>query len=483
MKRWRSGFTLIDLMLTIGIIGTLSSIVIAAINPEAQFLAAHDAQRRIMTREFINAVQNYVVTTGSYPGDKVLSSTAMAICRPNIHDASCINLDTLVDDGYLTALPVDVAEDDSNLTGYEIALAEEQPVVTAAYLGVTGSSACEAMFTQGFLVDGNGANGINKDVTKRALSPQVAFAGGTLYVGWQEGQPPQIRVAAYNSNDASPSWSFVDGNGQFGLNKDAGQSAASLELSELNGKLYATWSESGGGAYQIRVAVYSGGDWDFVDGNSSTGINKDVTRNALAPYLAVNGGKLYAGWNELNDSGIPQARVAVYNGNDGAPDWTFVDGDGANGINKDGTKNAFGPQLSSFGGKLYATWFEAMPQTFSYQVRAAVYNGNDGAPVWSFVGGSGPNGINKNSGYDANSPSLVVFKNQLYGIWDEGNSAGVDQIRVAAYNGNDGVPEWDFVDGNGANGINKDTSRSAWSPQLAVSGGKLYATWAEALNP
>jgi hypothetical protein len=118
----------------------------------------------------------------------------------------------------------------------------------------------------------------------------------------------------------------------------------------------------------------------------------------------------------------------VYNGNDGAPSWAFVDGNGTNGINRDTTKNAFVPQLTVFNAKLYAIWSES-DGTFD-QIRAAVYNGNDGAPSWAFVDGNGTNGINNDATKDAFAPQLIVFNAKLYATWYEFNGA-VNQIRVA----------------------------------------------------
>jgi hypothetical protein len=77
------------------------------------------------------------------------------------------------------------------------------------------------------------------------------------------------------------------------------------------------------------------------------------------------------------------------------------------------------------------------------------------------------------------------YRSKLYATWDEGTSSPTSyasQIRVALYNGNDSLPSWAFVDGNGPNGINNNTTQNAVAPQLTVSGNKLYATWQEDTN-
>ena len=137
--------------------------------------------------------------------------------------------------------------------------------------------------------------------------------------------------------------------------------------------IIAACSGGGGGA---PVITSGGMSWMFVDGNGTNGINKDPAKNAYSPQLTVLGSKLYAIWDE--GSTATQIRVAVYNGNDAAPSWNFVDGNGTNGINKDATKSAFSPQLTVLGSKLYAAWVEH--NGTSYQIRVAVYNGIDTAP-------------------------------------------------------------------------------------------------------
>ncbi len=331
-------------------------------------------------------------------------------------------------------------------------------------------------------VDGNGRDGINHP-TQPSFSPQLTVFGMKLYATWHECEPflitCQIFVAVYNGDDGTPAWTFVDGGGAGGINKDTAKDARNPQLTVFGSKLYATWHESNGTAYQIRVAVYNGNDsapaWAFKDGASINGLNKDTTKSAQVSQLKVFGTKLYATWSESNGS-ADQVRVAVYNGDDGAPAWTFKDGDGINGLNKDAAQGAFNPQLTVFGSKLYATWAEVSGSTD--QIRVAVYNGKDTMPAWAFVDGGGASGINKDSAQIAFNPQLTVFGTKLYATWQESNGSA-DQVRVAVYNGNDSAPAWTFKDGDGINGLNKDTTKSAQVPQLTAFGEKLYAAWQE----
>lgn len=331
-------------------------------------------------------------------------------------------------------------------------------------------------------VDGDGANGLNYNVRRDSYFPRFTAYNSKLYVAWrEEGEDLtlQIRVAVYSGNDHAPSWKFVDGNGATGINHNAAMNAYNPSLIVFDDKLYAVWHENNGTSDQIRVAVYNGRDdapsWAFVDGNGSNGINRDASKPAKNVAMAVLGSQLYATWHEQLE-GIEHIRVAAYNGNDNAPTWTFVDSPGMKGMNYDNTFDAFEPSLTVFKSKLYAVWREFNGE--AYQVRMAIYNGQDDAPFWEFVTGRGSNGANYDSTRDAVSPRLEVSEGKLYAIWQE--SAGeVEQIRAAVYNGNDRAPSWAFVAGDKTKGMNRDAGKSAYAPQLISFGSGLHAAWYE----
>ncbi len=293
----------------------------------------------------------------------------------------------------------------------------------------------------------NNFQALNNSTSRSANNPQLLNDNSSLYAIWSEnnGTANQIRVKLF---DNSTSWNLVDkiGDNTTGINKDTSKNAINPKLLNFNSGVYAAWSEDNGSASQIRVAKFdNSSSWTFVDGNSSTGINKATGKNATYPTMAVLSTKLYLAWSETNADNRTQIRVKSYDGSS----WSFVDGDNATkGINKDYTQNASYPQLvkvtegnivrstdngtswnnatfNSSSSKLYAVWLEENGNT---QVRVAEF---DGTSTWSFKDGDSFDGLNLNTAKITGKPSAAAYLNKLIVAWSETNSLGVPQIRVA----------------------------------------------------
>jgi len=380
--------------------------------------------------------------------------------------------------------------------------------------GVTGTSTVNANFSEavggvngtsmtvaalGANVAGNVAASVNQ--LTGTFTPSQPFACGVLHTV-NLGAPiadtagnPLATVTRQFSTKQIDTWTFVDGDGNNGLNRDATLVGSHPKTVVHNGKLYATWVETptGGGAGIIRVAVMLGTDaaptWRFVDGDVTAGLNRTDGRNATSPMLAVNAGRLYAIWLEDNaapPAGIPHIRVASFNGNDGAPGWTYVDGNGGNGLNRQATRPAASPFLVSIANRLYAIWAESSTAAATpRQIRISRYNGDGLTSSWAFVdGGNLTNGINFAVGGDANNPFAIAFNDRLYVAWDEATSAGATpRIRVKVHTPNVGnevtspFVSWETTPV--ATGLNVNSAQAAREPSLAVLGNRLFLAWNE----
>lgn len=131
------GFTLIELIVVIGIIAILAAIVIVAVNPARQFAQARNTQRRSDVTAILNAVHQYAADqNGSLPSTITTTATLMgtgaagagALTGPPAIAAcptgGCLDLTSLLVPTYLTAIPSDPSQATANKaanTGYSIA--------------------------------------------------------------------------------------------------------------------------------------------------------------------------------------------------------------------------------------------------------------------------------------------------------------------------------------------------------------------------
>jgi type IV pilus assembly protein PilA len=132
----RSGFTLIELVVVIGILAVLLTIVLVAINPSRQFKQANDTKRRSDINAILNAVSQYSAEhKGGLPGGittakQVITDTTANICSDIVPT-------------YISALPVDPGKD------------------VAAYTNCgTGSTAADKTYDSGYSIQKDGTGRI-----------------------------------------------------------------------------------------------------------------------------------------------------------------------------------------------------------------------------------------------------------------------------------------------------------------------------------
>src|SRR3989304_8446107 len=117
----RRGYTLLEVLLVIGIIAILAAIVIIAINPNKQLADTRNTQRSTDVNTILNGVYQYTIdSNGTLPTS--ITTTPTEICKTGA--ASCTGLVDLAvlttSEKYLVALPTDPTGAGTNGTGYHI---------------------------------------------------------------------------------------------------------------------------------------------------------------------------------------------------------------------------------------------------------------------------------------------------------------------------------------------------------------------------
>ncbi|MGB8452654.1 MAG: S-layer homology domain-containing protein [Anaerocolumna sp.] len=296
------------------------------------------------------------------------------------------------------------------------------------------------------------------DVTSTSKQPFLVSDDNGMYIAWAQsnGSNTAIRVMMFNGT----TWGYIDG---AGLSYDSEKNATNPYLIIYEDTLYIAWEEQLETAFYctIHVMKYNGGNsWSAVDGGENSGISCDKGQSSGNVFLMEHSGSLYAAWDEtvyLNANSIPQLHVKRYLG---GQSWEFVDNTLNSGINYDTYSNAATPVLISYDDKLYAAWQELNAGKI-YQFRVKCYDGSG----WSAVDGGA--GINHDSSKITETPKLFVIQNTLYAAWYENKAA----LIIKKYNGDN---TWTKVD--------SDMDTSFHKMDMVTYNDKLYLSWIHRTN-
>ncbi len=136
-----AGFTLIELMISIGVMGVISTVVVTLLSPKTLLTKVQDAKRLSAVSSLERGFTQYQIDKSSLPGNGQIPEhvqNAKKICREGITtDPACINVDSILP--YLPTIPVDPAEPCANYTGYVVYTETSRVHAVSQYMGESGA--------------------------------------------------------------------------------------------------------------------------------------------------------------------------------------------------------------------------------------------------------------------------------------------------------------------------------------------------------
>jgi hypothetical protein len=142
-------------------------------------------------------------------------------------------------------------------------------------------------------VGGSGGIGLNYNSAQQVYVPSLTSDNDRMYLFWREyATANRVRVKQFDGS----SWTTdPDGGSGWRHNANTSYSPFGYRFGNLN---FITWAENLSAVWQIRVVSFDGTSKTYLDGDGNYGVNQNTTMDADLPKLTENKGDLYSVWLE-----------------------------------------------------------------------------------------------------------------------------------------------------------------------------------------
>jgi len=291
-----------------------------------------------------------------------------------------------------------------------------------------------------------GAAWTTKRITNNAgdsIHIGTAVSGQNVYVAWADSTPGlYYQIFFRKSADGGATWQAAT------QLTNCAEDCFLPAIAASGQNIYVVWVRNRAGNYEIYLMKSA-------DGGATWQTAKRLTNTAGSsnyPCIALSDTHVYVAWND-DTPGVNE--IYFKRSIDGGATWqkakrlTYTTGDSEQ------------PAMAISGSNVYLVWHDNATDQFEVYFRKSP----DGGATWQAA-----KNVSMNTG-DSQRPGLAVSNANIYLVWQDDTTGN---YKIYFRKSADGGASWQ------ATRFLTSTTMTSENPEIAVSGTKVYAVWADA---